>query len=356
MESESRDDGSDKEPCFHVLDELLDISRCESVSTVLEDSECDQAHFRCILGPQTRSLPSNIVSYSSAASFSQSTISATSVGVVFIPSGVRELGDHCFHECRDLSRVHIPSSSTIERIGKEAFCCFMGKSSLLREIDIPDSVRVIDDECFRESKYLSRVTFGPSSRLERIGVASFSMTGVTEIHIPDSVKELGDGCFFKCLQLTRVTFSRNSSLRSIGTQCFQASGLEVFRLPRNVTFVGGAAFGGCSLQNCDICGNNNHFRTYGPLLLSHDLRVAHTPISNVPVINVPDFVTELAELCFCACQGLRRLAFTESSQLVLINPGGILGTGFFTVMVPDATRYNNIKPSHRIFGTVWVRP
>ena len=81
-------------------------------------------------------------------------------------------------------------------------------------------------------------------------------------------------------------------------------------------------------------------------------RVVHTPIADIPVIHVPDFVAELAELCFCACQGLRRLTFTESSQLVLINPGGILGTGFLTIMVPDAAKYNNIKPSHPVFGTV----
>ena len=41
----------------------------------------------------------------------------------------------------------------------------------LAEISIPDSVRELCGRCFKGCKSLRRVTFGPSSSLERIGVS-----------------------------------------------------------------------------------------------------------------------------------------------------------------------------------------
>ena len=69
------------------------------------------------------------------------------------------------------------------------------------------------------------MTFGPSSSLERIGVEAFGAVdvdgestpcGLEEIRIPDSVRELCDGCFKGCKGLRRVTFGPSSSLERIG--------------------------------------------------------------------------------------------------------------------------------------------
>ena len=62
--------------------------------------------------------------------------------------------------------------------------------SSLIEISIPDSVRELCDGCFKRCKSLRRVTFGPSSSLERIGVSCFRESGVEEVSVPDSVREL----------------------------------------------------------------------------------------------------------------------------------------------------------------------
>ena len=69
-------------------------------------------------------------------------------------------------------------------------------------VSVPDSVRELCDGCFKGCENLECVTFGPSSSLERIGVEAFGemveacerfwSCGLEKIDIPDSVRELGD--------------------------------------------------------------------------------------------------------------------------------------------------------------------
>ena len=81
-------------------------------------------------------------------------------------------------------------------------------STSIREVQIPDHVLELGDNCFSQCEYLARVTFSPCSSLERIGAEAFSSyeswgsRGVSSaciiehISIPDSVRELGDKCFY----------------------------------------------------------------------------------------------------------------------------------------------------------------
>ena len=110
--------------------------------------------------------------------------------------------------------------------------CF-SSYGVLSSVCVPDSVRELCDGCFKGCKSLSRVTFGPSSSLERIGVEAFGAVynrfgrctpgGLVEISIPDSVRELCDGCFKGCSSLSRVTFGPSSSLERIGFHAFPRS-------------------------------------------------------------------------------------------------------------------------------------
>ena len=103
--------------------------------------------------------------------------------------------------------------------------CF--HESWVGEVSVPDGVRELCDGCFKGCWRLRRVTFGPSSSLERIGVEAFGAVrpegfgqstpcGLEEISIPDGVRELCDGCFKGCSRLRRLTFGPSSSLERIG--------------------------------------------------------------------------------------------------------------------------------------------
>ena len=196
---------------------------------------------------------------------------------VCIPDSVRDLCDECFRLCPSLCRVIFGSSSQLEKIGRRCFaqsglfefeipssvreigggafsecelrggaicrdgcrfravrrfilsddclkcCCSYG---ILTSVCIPDSVRDLCDECFKEYWSLRCVKFGSSSCLERIGISCFEDTSLESIIIPDSVRELCDRCFAMCPSLGLVTFGSSSRLERIGVSCFVCTHFE----------------------------------------------------------------------------------------------------------------------------------
>ena len=212
-------------------------------------------------------------------------ITGTEVHEVNIPDGVREVCGRCFFECKSLARVTFGSSSAVTRIGVEAFTKTLEKGSSDRHpwaskpkpdapceytifaVHIPDNVRELCDRCFYGCTGLRRVTFGPSSSVERLGVQWITYTHISEVAIPDSVREICDRCFFGCRHLNRITFSPSSSVERIGVEAF--SGPE------------GLGEGSCELSS----------------------------------VHVPDSVRELCDRCFYGCRFLSFVTFGPSSSL-----------------------------------------
>ena len=119
--------------------------------------------------------------------------------------------------------MHVLSlSSQLEWIGSDAFI-----DSGLQKICIPDSVRWIDDGCFKDSQ-LESVVFGESSMLEHLGAGAFGGTKIVEIVIPPRVREICDHCFASCVDLRRVSFSVHSSIEFIGVEARHALKTFVF--------------------------------------------------------------------------------------------------------------------------------
>ena len=79
---------------------------------------------------------------------SNSFYSCESLTSVYIPDGVKNIGNNAFGQCQSLTDVRIPLG--VESIGKNAF----GKCTALTQIHIPNSIRTIGQQAF----YLSSIT------------------------------------------------------------------------------------------------------------------------------------------------------------------------------------------------------
>jgi hypothetical protein len=108
---------------------------------------------------------------------------------VVIPYSVRFLDDGCFSNCVKLKKVEFapntfPSKKEkgLIRIGKKTF----SECSELTEINIPESVRVVDAYCFDNCTKLN-VTFENINKLELLGRDAFLGCPPPEVQIPDSV-------------------------------------------------------------------------------------------------------------------------------------------------------------------------
>lgn len=162
------------------------------------------------------------------------------ISSIELPNGLRKIGKSAFKNCKSLTKIEIPASVVSisdapfrgcenmksikadpknkhfksepnKRDGNDFVLFNKNKSTLItypansREVqyDIPDSVTVISDWAFCDSKKLNRITM-PDSVIE-IGEGAFcNCSLLDEIEIPDSVTKIDDCAFRGCTSLDTV--------------------------------------------------------------------------------------------------------------------------------------------------------
>ena len=271
---------------------------------------------------------------------------------ISIPNSVQELHSRCFYGCVNLRRVTFGSSSSLERIGVEAFSgqIVSGKcmACRLEEISIPDSVRELCERCFYRCWNLRRVTFGLSSSLELIGAGCIEVTTVREFHVPDGVRVLCDRCFYGCASLCCITFGSSSSLERIGVEAFSGKVIYIATTSCGITDITIPDGVRELCDQCFYCCSSLRRVTFGPLSKLERIGVqafsgksdsyGQNRACSIEVINIPDSVRELCDQCFYRCSSLRRVTFGPPSCLVKLGVGCIEATQVIDFHVPDRVR------------------
>ena len=89
-------------------------------------------------------------------------------------SALNAIGDHAFHQCRQLIAIRLPESIT-----RILSCAF--SSSGLKEIYIPDNVTTLGEDAFAYCNSLNRVVIGPKMRT--IAKGAFYSSNVKEVFV-----------------------------------------------------------------------------------------------------------------------------------------------------------------------------
>ena len=146
----------------------------------------------------------------------------TGLTCAILPNGLKTIYEETFCGCTKLEDVFIPS--TVTGIGIMAFCGIGAK-----EIELPDSIEVIDMFAFFNSK-LTSVSI-PNS-VSTIGDSAFGHCHILErVEVGDSVVCIGKKAFENCTMLGEVTF-RSAIIGSIGTSVFKGcKGLKRINVP-----------------------------------------------------------------------------------------------------------------------------
>ena len=145
--------------------------------------------------------------------------------------------DDIFDGCEKLEEIKMAS---VEEIGYRAFA---GCKSL-KEITIPDSVRVIGGGAFNGCTNLEKITI-PNS-VEKIGGGAFlDCESLKEITIPDSVETIDAGTFSNCTRLEKITIP--NSVKKISYHAFRnCASLKEITIPDSVETIEEYAFEGCT--------------------------------------------------------------------------------------------------------------
>lgn len=281
-------------------------------------SEIDAYAFYGNTGTVTLSLHDSVISVGEGA-FASSALEVLEIGTdsrlekigdgaflssgiksIYLPSGLKEVGDNAFNAVHSLEEVIIADGDTPLRIGHNAFrytaikdiyiparAYYIGEyaigscsslnninvapgnpsysstDGLLFNIDrrtliqypsgrkgdivIPKEVQIITYAAFMDSKGIRSVTFEEGSVLRTVGWNTFSgCTSLRSIAFPATLYSIDFYAFNNCSSLTEVTFDEGSILTVIGDGAFyNCISLKELELPETLEAISDYAFYGC---------------------------------------------------------------------------------------------------------------
>ncbi len=244
---------------------------------------------------------------------------------VTIKSGITDIGQCAFYECRTLAKIAMPD--TVTCINANAFYNCDGLTS----VDIPASVTTIHENAFRECNILSTVNIlGDISSIGRYAFAECTWLG--SINLSGSVSSIGEYAFSGCTSLWSIDLS-NSAV-SIGNYAFSGcTSLYQANLSSNVISIGAYAFNGCNnLQEAILSDTitsigNNAFQNCSALA---EVKLPNNPqykkineytfenCTNLQKIDIPACVEGIDTYAFSECANLRNVTIPLSVKDVNI--------------------------------------
>lgn len=115
---------------------------------------------------------------------------------ITLPEGITEIPTACFADCRELVEIVLPDGIT--KIGHSAFI----NCKKLKSVIIGEGLKIIDDWAFKRCLSLESINIPDGT--ESIGMLCFESASLREIRIPDSVRVIGDEAFFGIYMLQKV--------------------------------------------------------------------------------------------------------------------------------------------------------
>lgn len=170
----------------------------------------------------------------------------TNMTQVSLPDGLVSIGNYAFAKCEALTRIDIPDSVWALGEGVLENCV------ALTDAKLPNGVARIPDVFFRYCAALKEFTIPDT--VTSIGCGAFSVTGLTYIEIPGSVKVVDDGVFQNCVNLERIDICEG--VQEFGIYVFEyCSQLKEIEFPASLQIMETTLQGNSSLEKITFRGN-----------------------------------------------------------------------------------------------------
>ena len=163
---------------------------------------------------------------------------------IYLPDSLKIVGASAFYNCSSLSTVRM--SEGIERVEENAFW----GTEFLKNGMADEYGSVYLGKVLLYNKGLNSTVIVKDSTKVIANAVFINNSGLREIELPEGIIEIGDNCFENCTALKKINIKEG--LKRIGINAFAHSGLEEVKLPESITEIGYGAFNNCR----DLSGIN----------------------------------------------------------------------------------------------------
>ncbi len=189
-------------------------------------------------GMKSVTIPASVNRFNGLQNFGYQFADCVNLQSVIFEEGsqLKEISDRAFRGCEKLREINIPDS--VKLIGLDAFNGCTNLSYVSAK-----GVETIEDNAFCNCIYLENVETG--NNLTDIGFNAFGCTGITSFNFPKTITAIGESAFNGCGSLEKIVFEEGSNLKEIGAKAFCDTGITSVIIPKSVKTIYNDVFYGC---------------------------------------------------------------------------------------------------------------
>lgn len=222
----------------------------------------------------------------------------TKVEKMIIPDNVKEIGEEAFRDCNRLYKVSIPGSTII---GESAFY----SCSVLNDVEIKEGNAEIKEGAFWDCNALKKIVL-PKGKTIVSDYMFSECTSLQSVTFDDDIKSIGEEAF-SCTAFTE--FNIPDTVESVGKMCFrECEKLKKVTLSKGIKCNGdktilSGVFSGCiSLEEITIPQNINY--------IGDDMFSACDKLTTV---NIENKNTDIGSRAFAGCVSIKDFEFSKGS-------------------------------------------
>lgn len=253
---------------------------------------------------------------------------------VFISDSVKEINSGAFSYCRSLREITIPKS--VEVIKSNVFCECEKLESIV--VDPENTKYDSRDNCngivvtASNKLFITCKNTVVANTISHIGYKAFEDGAIESVDMPNSVREIDDLAFVYCRKLTHLTLG--DSLESIGSAAFSGCELvEELYIPGSVRLIGGSAFSSCcGLKSIAIAPENEFYDSRedcNAIILTKTNELLWGCNNTV----FPKTITSIGENAFIHCSGIENVVIPDQVKNIKMSAFQDCG-GLVSVVLP----------------------
>ena len=216
-----------------------------------------------------------------------------------------------------------------------------GWSQKITDIEIPDSVILIENYAFQMCRSLTKIKIpgsvkkiGYSWGWQNVNAQVFNgCSNLEEVILEEGIEEISGRAFDACSKVKEWKLPK--SLKRIGPCAFSNISVEEFNIPENVEGIAAAFISSSKLARINVDSNNKYFTSIDGILFDKDgTRLIKYPENrDGNSYEVPNTVKTIDANAFISCKNLQTIVIADSvekigdsafdgSKLKTINLGG----------------------------------